>query len=78
MNFIELQYTKISEAYDNAKIYEIDSNYLELSGGVSEKLLVEKDGKIQICNEIVEQVVSMIVSVINNIRTLRQQLKSEC
>lgn len=79
VNFIELQYTKISEAYDNAKIYEIDSNYLELSGGASEKLLFEtNDGKIQIRNEIVEQVVSMIVSVINNIRTLRQQLKSEC
>ena len=69
----------ISTAYNNAKPYIIDSNYFEFSNSSADKVLYEDSNKcVQINTDAVKHVVSILISVINNIRILRQHLKSEC
>lgn len=78
VTFIEMQ-NNISTAYNNAKPYIIDSNYFEFSNSSADKVLYEDSNKcIQINTDAVKHVVSILISVINNIRILRQHLKSEC
>ena len=78
VTFIEMQ-NNISTAYNNAKPYIVDSNYFEFSNSSAAKVLYEDDNKcIQINTDAVKHVVSILISVINNIRILRQHLKSEC